>query len=84
MAATPVSDAELAAGEAIGRFEVVRLLGRGGFGVVYAARDRDLGRMVAVKLLRLDRDSVTVAGSGGSPAASRLATTVAAREPLRT
>ncbi len=39
-------------GTVIGRFEIVRELGRGGFGVVYEALDRDLGRAVAFKLLR--------------------------------
>jgi len=41
-----------APGTVIGRFEIVRELGRGGFGVVYEALDRDLGRSVAFKLLR--------------------------------
>jgi eukaryotic-like serine/threonine-protein kinase len=39
-------------GTVIGRFEIVRELGRGGFGVVYEALDRDLGRAVAFKLLQ--------------------------------
>ncbi len=36
----------------IGRFELMRELGRGGFGVVYEARDRELGRTVAFKAVR--------------------------------
>lgn len=39
-------------GAVVGRFELIRELGRGGFGVVYEARDRDLGRLVAFKAVR--------------------------------
>ncbi|HET8723493.1 MAG TPA: serine/threonine-protein kinase, partial [Anaeromyxobacteraceae bacterium] len=35
-----------------GRFEVLREIGRGGFGMVFEARDRELGRLVAVKVVR--------------------------------
>ncbi len=34
------------------RFELVREIGRGGFGIVYEARDRQLGRTVAFKAVR--------------------------------
>jgi eukaryotic-like serine/threonine-protein kinase len=44
-----------APGEVIGRFELVREVGRGGFGVVFEARDRELGRAVAFKLVRPGR-----------------------------
>ncbi len=42
----------LAAGALVGRFELVREVGRGGFGVVWEARDRELGRSVAFKAVR--------------------------------
>jgi hypothetical protein len=51
--------ASLRAGLRIGRFELVRELGRGGFGVVWEALDRHLGRRVAFKAVR----------PGGAPAA---------------
>ena len=42
-------------GTVVGRFEIIRELGRGGFGVVYEGKDRDLGRQVAVKVVRPGR-----------------------------
>jgi serine/threonine protein kinase len=42
-------------GQIVGRFELVREIGRGGFGIVYQARDRELGRSVAFKALRPGR-----------------------------
>jgi eukaryotic-like serine/threonine-protein kinase len=45
-------DTALQPGKVIGRFELLRELGRGGFGVVYEAKDRELGRRVAFKAVR--------------------------------
>ena len=42
----------LSPGTALGRYDLIREVGRGGFGVVWEARDRDLGRTVAFKALR--------------------------------
>ncbi|HET9370554.1 MAG TPA: protein kinase [Vicinamibacterales bacterium] len=41
----------LAAGDKVGPFEIVALLGEGGMGQVYRARDPKLGRDVAIKVL---------------------------------
>lgn len=40
-------------GQQIGRFDLIRILGQGGFGTVYLARDPRLDRLVALKVPRL-------------------------------
>jgi serine/threonine-protein kinase len=53
--------------ETVGRYVLVDCIGAGAMGIVYTARDPDLGRKVALKLLRPD-----AAASGSRDASARL------------
>lgn len=58
---TPTEDENIkATGKIIGNYEIIAAIGKGGMGEVYLAKDKKLGREVALKILRdaLNRDSV--------------------------
>jgi len=46
--------------EKIGKYEIIRTLGKGATAVVYLARDPDSGREVAVKLIRFGEDNAAM------------------------
>jgi serine/threonine-protein kinase len=50
--------------EIAGRFEVVQKLGAGAFGTVYKARDKLLGRLLAIKTMRMEGLAASQAGLG--------------------
>jgi eukaryotic-like serine/threonine-protein kinase len=60
-------------GEVVGRFEIVREIGHGGFGVVYEAHDQVLARPVALKAVRAPPTAAEGQGLAEAEAAARLA-----------
>ena len=51
LATTEPPESPTRLGTLFGRYEIVSLLGKGGMGTVYSARDPELGRLVAIKLV---------------------------------
>jgi len=57
----PAAAATAPLGERVGRYQLVESIGEGAMGVVYRARDPQLGRAVAIKVLRGDHTALRAA-----------------------
>src|SRR5215470_17604238 len=53
---------EIGPGDCLGRYTLRELIGAGGMGRVFAATDPELGRTVAIKLIRAERPSARARG----------------------
>ncbi len=68
----PMESAKQSAGHRIGRYELVRSLGRGSQGVVYLGRDPTLDRLVAVKVLTGAEAALQNTTADGAPLEARI------------
>jgi serine/threonine-protein kinase len=83
-AAAPATLSGIAPGSVVGgRFEILSVLGAGGMGVVYKARDRELDEVVAVKMLKTELAG-DVASAGRLRDELRLARRITHPNVLRT
>ena len=83
--AAPAVPGPLSPGQVLaGRYEIGRMLGAGGMGVVYAARDRELDETIAVKLLRTPSGSEDAAALARFRHELRLARRVSHPHVVRT
>jgi serine/threonine protein kinase len=60
-------------GQTIGRYEILALLGRGGFGITYRARDTQLNREVAIKEYLPSALAMRQGGTAVLPQSTRMA-----------
>jgi serine/threonine protein kinase len=74
MADRLASESPSLAGKTLGAYQIISLLGSGGMGEVYKARDSKLNRFVAIKVLPPDKTS---------DAAASAASCKRRRQPLR-
>src|SRR5688572_13098323 len=72
-APAPVRGGELAAGDSLGPYTIVGLIGAGGMGEVYRARDPRLARDVAIKVMRERRGDAATPLLAEAKAMARLA-----------